>query len=104
MLVALIVAFTISLELTLLVSRSVLRPVRDLLEATERVKRGDLSVRVPVTSGDEMGTLALGFNQMMSGLSERQALHEAFGSYVDPQVARAGDGGGRTLPEARSSR
>ena len=86
-LVALIVAFTISLELTLLVSRSVLRPVRDLLEATERVKRGDLSVRVPVTSGDELGTLALGFNQMMSGLSEREALHEAFGSYVDPQVA-----------------
>ena len=86
-LVALIVAFTISLELTLLVSRSVLGPVRDLLDATERVKRGDLSVRVPVTSGDELGTLALGFNQMMSGLSEREALHAAFGSYVDPQVA-----------------
>jgi adenylate cyclase len=86
-LVALVVAFTISLELTMLVSRSVLRPVRDLLDATERVKRGDLSVRVPVTSGDELGTLALGFNQMMSGLAERAALHEAFGSYVDPQVA-----------------
>jgi adenylate cyclase len=86
--IAVVVAFTISLELTLLMSRSVLRPVRDLLEATERVKAGDFSVQVPVISGDELGTLAQSFNVMMRGLSERQALHEAFASYVDPQVAR----------------
>jgi adenylate cyclase len=86
--VAVIVAFTLSLELTLLVSRSVLRPVRDLLAATERVKAGDFSARVPLISGDELGTLALSFNEMMRGLAEREALHEAFASYVDPQVAR----------------
>jgi adenylate cyclase len=87
-LVAVVVAFTLSLELTVLVSRSVLCPVGDLLDATERVKAGDFSVRVPVTSGDELGTLAISFNQMMHGLSEREALHDAFASYVDPQVAR----------------
>jgi class 3 adenylate cyclase len=87
-LIAVIVAFTLSLELTVLVSRSVLRPVRDLLQATERVKAGDFSARVPVISGDELGTLAISFNQMMRGLTEREALHEAFASYVDPQVAR----------------
>lgn len=86
--VAVVVAFTISLELTVLVSRSVLRPVRDLLDATERVTAGDYSVRVPVTSGDELGALALSFNEMMRGLSEREALHDAFASYVDPQLAQ----------------
>ncbi len=86
--IAVVVAFTISLELTVLMSRSVLRPVRDLLEATERVKAGDFSVRVPVISGDELGTLAQSFNEMMRGLTEREALQDAFGSYVDPQVAR----------------
>jgi class 3 adenylate cyclase len=86
--VALLVAFTLSLELTVLVSRSILRPVRDLLDATERVKAGDFSARVPVTSGDELGELALSFNAMMGGLAEREALREAFASYVDPQVAR----------------
>ena len=86
-LVALAVAFTISFELTLLVAKSVLRPVDDLLEATNRVKRGDLDARVPLTSGDEIGTLAGSFNEMMDGLSEREALREAFGSYVDPEVA-----------------
>jgi adenylate cyclase len=86
--VAVLVAFTISLELTLLVTRSVLQPVDDLLEATAAVKRGDLDARVPVTSGDEMGRLAGSFNEMMQGLSEREALREAFGAYVDPEVAQ----------------
>ena len=85
--VAVIVAFTISFELTALVTKSVLDPVGDLLDATERVKSGDLSTRVAVVSGDEMGALAASFNEMVRGLSEREALMEAFGSYVDPDVA-----------------
>jgi class 3 adenylate cyclase len=84
---AVLVAFTISLELTVLVTRSVLQPVDRLLEATEEVKRGDLDARVPITSGDELGQLAGSFNEMMEGLSEREALREAFGAYVDPDVA-----------------
>jgi class 3 adenylate cyclase len=87
-LVAVVVAFTISFELTLLLSRSIYTPLTDLLQATERVKRGDLSVRVPVLSGDELGDLAGSFNEMMSGLEDREKLQSAFGSYVDPEVAR----------------
>jgi adenylate cyclase len=86
--VAVLVAFTVSLELTLLLTRSILRPVDDLLEATERVRRGDLETRVPITSADELGALAGSFNEMVRGLAEREALREAFGSYVDPEVAR----------------
>ena len=85
--VAVVVAFTISFELVLLVTKSILRPVDDLLEATEAVKRGDLDARVPVVSGDELGELAGSFNEMMDGLSERERLRMAFGSYVDPEVA-----------------
>jgi adenylate cyclase len=85
--VAVLVAFTISLELTVLVTRSVLQPVERLLEATESVKKGALDARVPITSGDELGQLAGSFNEMMDGLSEREALREAFGAYVDPDVA-----------------
>ena len=85
--VAVLVAFTISLELTVLVTRSVLQPVERLLEATKAVREGDLDARVPITSGDELGQLAGSFNEMMAGLSEREALREAFGAYVDPDVA-----------------
>jgi class 3 adenylate cyclase len=85
--VAVAVAFTISFELAVLVTKSVTEPVDDLLEATKRVASGELGARVPVISGDELGALAGSFNEMMRGLSEREALHEAFGSYVDPAVA-----------------
>jgi class 3 adenylate cyclase len=85
--VAVLVAFTISLELTLLVTRSVLSPVRDLMEVTEQVREGDLGARAPVLSGDELGVLTRRFNAMLDGLQERERLREAFGSYVAPDVA-----------------
>jgi class 3 adenylate cyclase len=85
--VAVVVAFTVSFELTLLLTRSVLSPVRELVDATDRVKRGDMSARVAVTSGDEIGQLARSFNEMLTGLEERERLRTAFGSYVSPDVA-----------------
>jgi len=81
------VATTIALELTFLLSRSVLRPIADLQEATERVLEGDFSVSVPVTTGDETGELAASFNAMVVGLAERERIRDAFGTYLDREVA-----------------
>jgi class 3 adenylate cyclase len=86
-LVAVGVAFTVSLELTLLLSRSILDPIDTLRRATERVGQADFSVRVPVVSGDETGQLSRAFNEAIAGLGERDLLQEAFGAYVDPDVA-----------------
>src|SRR4029079_12360283 len=77
-LVALLVSTTISLELTVLLSKSILRPLRDLSAAVERIGRGDYDDAVPVTTGDELGELAASFNQMVEGLAERERLREAF--------------------------
>jgi adenylate cyclase len=85
--VAVLVAFTLSLELTLLLSRSIMGPIQELRDATRRVARGDLTVRVPVLSSDETGSLTESFNDAVAGLQEREKLREAFGEYVDPDVA-----------------
>ncbi|MCW3038587.1 MAG: adenylate/guanylate cyclase with integral rane sensor [Solirubrobacterales bacterium] len=85
--VAIGVAFTISLELTLLLAGSILGPLRELRRGTDVVAAGDFTVRVSVLSGDETGRLAASFNQMVAGLQEREVLHEAFGAYVDPRLA-----------------
>jgi adenylate cyclase len=87
-LLAIVVSFTASLLLTLLVLRTVLTPVRDLLDATRRIRKGDMLARVPPISDDEMGHLASSFNEMMDGVFEREMLREALGSYVTPDVAR----------------
>jgi adenylate cyclase len=86
-LVALIVAFTLSFELSALLARSVVEPIEDLRAGTRRVTAGDLGVRVPVLGTDETGRLAESFNQMVAGLEERERLREAFGAFVDPQLA-----------------
>jgi len=84
---AIVVAFTISFELSALLSRSLLAPLQDLRKGTERVTAGDLRVRVPVLGTDETGRMAESFNQMVAGLEERERLREAFGAFVDPQLA-----------------
>jgi len=86
-LLAIAVAFTISLELSLLLTRSIVEPLQDLRTGTQRVRQGDLGARVPVLGTDETGLLAASFNGMVSGLREREQLREAFGAFVDPVVA-----------------
>jgi class 3 adenylate cyclase len=86
-LVAVGVATTISLELTIMLSKSILRPIADLQRATEAVREGRYDVAVPVTSADELGDLAASFNQMVTGLRERERIREAFGTYLDKDVA-----------------
>ncbi len=86
-LIAVAVSFTISLELVVLVVRALGSSLRDLRAATERVRAGDYSARVPVVATDETGKLAQSFNTMVEGLEERERLREAFGAYVDPGLA-----------------
>jgi len=49
-------------------SRLVIRPVGVLHAGMQRMTGNDLSVRLPVTSNDELGSLATGFNQMAEHL------------------------------------
>ncbi len=86
-LVAIAVSFTISLELVVLVARSLATSISDLQRATERVAAGDLHARVPVVTTDETGRLAQSFNTMIEGLDEGERLRRAFGAYVDPGLA-----------------
>jgi adenylate cyclase len=86
-LIALAVAFMVSFEITVLLTRSILRPVEDLEAATERIRQGRFDEHVPVTTSDEFGELSSAFNQMVDGLNERERLREAFGTYLDEEVA-----------------
>src|SRR5512137_547089 len=63
--------------LMVLVRREVIRPVRDLVTGTRGIARGDLAWRTPVRSADEIGELALSFNEMTETLARaRRELRE----------------------------
>jgi len=59
---------------TLAISGRILRPVGHLTAAAEKMSQGDLSVRVPVESDDELGQLALAFNSMAGSIAEQEQL------------------------------
>jgi class 3 adenylate cyclase len=69
------------------IGRSLLQPISILSSGMAKVAAGDLSVRVPVTSNDEVGQLTGQFNDMIEGLREREKIRETFGRYVDESVA-----------------
>ena len=51
------------------------------------MRAGDYGVRVPIISADELGELSDDFNQMVAGLEERERIRDAFGTYLDKEVA-----------------
>ncbi len=62
------------------------RPLESLVEGTVRVARGDLSHRIDVSSGDEIGELASNFNRMTEEiLDDRRKLEEASRKLMDAE-------------------
>src|SRR5205085_2385605 len=84
---ALAVGIALSLELALLLSRSITSPLARLRDALALVRSGNYDVRVPVVSSDELGELSVAFNRMAQGLAERERIRDAFGTYLDKDVA-----------------
>ena len=60
----------VALAAVRVVVRGVLAPVEEAGRIAERIERGDLAARVPVTSRDEFGTWAERFNLMADALAD----------------------------------
>lgn len=75
-----------SFAFVILLSNSLVRPIRTLVESTKKIAQGDFSVRSIVKSRDEIYTLATSFNEMASGLQEREKIKEIFGKFHSKAV------------------
>ncbi len=54
----------VAILLTIMLSRVLTRPIQELTQITARMSGGDLTRKVNLTMGDEIGTLAKSFNRM----------------------------------------
>ena len=61
-----------STMLVIFLSFRVIRPIRNLVMATEQVASGDLSREIAVYSNDELGMLTVSFNRMIRSLRDIQ--------------------------------
>jgi GAF domain-containing protein/HAMP domain-containing protein len=67
-----IVAIGLGFSLSLLLSRSVSDPLKQLIDVFQKVEAGDLKQRANILATDEVGELAIYFNRMISRLEELQ--------------------------------
>ncbi|MFT3784671.1 MAG: HAMP domain-containing sensor histidine kinase [Tepidisphaeraceae bacterium] len=63
----------LALPVSMLLVRSIFKPVRDLIKATKRIMTGDLSVRLLVESRDAFGDLASTFNELVQWVKQHRA-------------------------------
>lgn len=64
----------VALALSILLARTISHPVSELKRATEQMAQGKLGTQVAVRSADEIGELALSFNQMSADLAQSNEL------------------------------
>lgn len=73
-LIAGIIAGVLGLALAGILVRQITQPLAGLTAASSRIAQGDLTVRVPTQSHDELGRLATTFNQMATALETQEEL------------------------------
>ncbi len=54
------------------------KPLKSMSEAAKAMSKGDFSKRVPVTTDDEIGELAVSFNMMTNSLSRLESMRRSF--------------------------
>ena len=83
------VACTLGLAFAYWVTKTLVRPVLDLMRGTRAIEKGDLSVQIEVRTSDEIAHLAGSFNRMVGELRQKERIKEMFGKYVDPRVVKS---------------
>lgn len=73
-LVALLLAFILAYFITY----KIVRPLREMSQAAKDFGKGDFSVRLKIESDDEIGHLAISFNNMVESLSALESMRRSF--------------------------
>jgi len=73
------------------ITSGITNPLRNMVVATKKIAQGDLSHEVKVQSKDEIGYLALSFNQMIGNLKAAHQELREWGNTLEKRVAERTD-------------
>jgi adenylate cyclase len=68
-------------------SKTLTNPVKRLVEATVEIQEGNFQVTLTNRGRDEIGRLTSAFTEMAHGLAEREKIKDAFGKFVNKEIA-----------------
>ena len=81
-----LLAVVLGLGAAWIISRSMAKPLLELLSTTKKIQGGDFCTHVGKLPEDEIGQLGASFNLMVDELRRKQDLQKAIGSYIDPRI------------------
>ena len=84
--ITVVIAIIVIIVSLVMVRRQITRPLGQLTAAAEKIGTGDLSQRVKVTTGDEIGQLGAEFNQMAESLSDKETQLRDYAAQLEQKV------------------
>ena len=82
-----VIVLTIVVLIVFFFGQSITTPIIRLVGATKRIKEGQYRVNIKPVSRDEIGELTASFIEMGKGLEEREKMKDAFGKFVNKEIA-----------------
>jgi adenylate cyclase len=82
-------ACILGLTVAALITRNLVRPVRELLTLTNAISTGNLDIEIQIKTNDEIGLLADSFSQMVGELRQKERITNMFGKYIDPRIVQS---------------
>lgn len=82
-----VIILNLSIFVVLVFSKKLTKPILKLVEASKRIEKGDFHINLRHDSGDEVGILTESFTNMAKGLAERDKIKDAFGKFVNTELA-----------------
>jgi signal transduction histidine kinase len=86
LLIALTLAFAVSIVLAILVTRSVVKPMQHVAQAAQKIAAGDYDQTVPVEGSREVKEMASNFNQMAQQVRSTQQVQRDFLANVSHEL------------------
>ncbi|MBI4648149.1 MAG: PAS domain S-box protein [Bacteroidia bacterium] len=77
-----IIIFIVGAQISLFLSKSITKPIKDLVSVTFEVASGNFSKRTNILSNDEIGTLSESFNKMTENLEKTTVSKDYFDSII----------------------
>lgn len=86
-LLLLVIFLTVAVLVVYFYARSMSIPIVSLASATRQIEHGQYDVELSPRSRDEVGLLTASFVNMARGLGERERMKDAFGRFVNKEIA-----------------
>jgi adenylate cyclase len=81
------IVLSLAILIVFFFSKTLTVPVKHLVSATGEIENGNFIVNIVPTTQDEIGLLTQSFVRMGKGLAEREKMKDAFGKFVNKDIA-----------------